>query len=172
MLWLDNTNAQLASRQTGDTCSSTPPTPPMEMNTYLDSDTASNTGVCYQGSIYYVLGIDPNSADYQFMDQNAPGGSPFVPLPGGTNDVLDGTAWGGITLSDMVASAAGAYALNNNQNGYQIPGPSSNPSDLTYQNGISTPGYFSFPVCTNLRRTIINIGAGKQDSGLTYWPCS
>jgi hypothetical protein len=144
----------------------------MEINTYLDSDTASQTSVCYQGSTYYVLGINPNSADYEFIDQNAPGGTPFVSLPGGTNDVLDGTAWGGITLYDMVASAADAYVLNGNQNGYQIPGPSSSGSNLTYQNGITTPGYFSFPVCTNLYRTIVNVGTGKQNSGLSYWPCS
>ena len=101
---------------------------------------------------------------------------PFTPLPGGTNSVLDGNSWGGVTLQDMVISAYQGYLANSQQNGYKMPPVSQMISDtesqgeLIFQSGIDTPGYFSLNVCTNLYTTVSFIVVGQNTSEPNF-PC-
>lgn len=146
----------------------------------MTQDTHTKTMVCWNENLFYVLnansqwsptddGLAPTNTD-PFNDM------PFTPLPGGTNDVLDGTAWGGVTLQDMVISAYEGYLANNQQNGYQMPSVSQMISDagsqgeLIFQDGINMPGYISLNVCTNLYTTVSFIGVGQNVSEPNF-PC-
>lgn len=159
--------------KTGDSCSSAAPG---DIAPWVDSDTATKARVCWQGNTFYVLSI--NSNPDLIIDMNAPGvglGSPvpFVSLPGGTNDVLDGKVFGGITLEDIVSSSYQAYQLNNNQNGYQMPqniDGQQTQGDLIFENGITIPGFFTLPICTSLYNTLMAIRKGQSKGG-KYWPC-
>jgi hypothetical protein len=56
----------------------------------MNDDTAAQTHVCMNGTIYYVVNAQTN-------------GRVTAP-PGGTFDTLHGGAWGGVQLDDMVQS--------------------------------------------------------------------
>jgi hypothetical protein len=145
----------------------------------MTQDTHNSTGVCWNGNQFYVLasnsqwGGDSGGAP---TNDDPFGDMPFVPLPGGTLDVLDGENWGGVGLYDMVVSSYGAYLANGQNNGYQLPPLSQiitsdiGATDLIFDGGIQTTGFFCLNVCTNLYRSLGGIGEG-QDSSLANFPC-
>jgi len=152
---------------------------PQDISPFMTQDTHTQTMVCWNDNLFYVLSAnDQWSPDEGFGPTNTDfwGNMPFVPLPGGTNDVLDGTDWGGVTLQNMVISAYEGYLVNNQQNGYQMPSVSQMISDagpqgeLIFQDSINMPGYISLNVCTNLCLTLNNIGVG-QDVSQPNFPC-
>ena len=135
--------------------------------------------VCWNENLFYVLNANSNwgpDSGYAPTNTDPSGNMPFTTLPGGTNDILDGAAWGGITLLDIVISAYEGYLANGQQNGYQMPSVSqiisdSEPQDeLIFQNGITTAGFISLNVCTSLYNTLSNIGAG-QNVSVPNFPC-
>ena len=115
-----------------------------------DSDAAAaRSNYSVDGLTFYM--VDAHDCP---TDQETPygcGQPKLIPLAGSTQ--LDGTAWGGVTLDDMVISSYQGYKLNKNQNGYVMPELSKAvdgegaQGDFIYQNGIQTPGFFSFPIC-------------------------
>jgi hypothetical protein len=145
----------------------------------MTQDTHTKTMVCWNGNLFYVLDAnsDYNNNDGGLAPTNPVAPSmPFIPLPGGTNDVLDGNAWGGVTLLDMVISAYEGYLTNGQVNGYQMPPVSqmvsnaASQGELVFQNGITTPGFISLNVCTNLYTTVSFVGQGEDPSQANF-PC-
>jgi hypothetical protein len=65
----------------------------------IDGDDAANMAVCYDGHTFFV-----GYPSWQGIPRGAVAATNIKlhPLPGGTNDVLDGTNWSGITLEDFV----------------------------------------------------------------------
>ena len=65
-------------------------------------------------------------------------------LPGGTNDVLDGTAYNGLVVADFLTGAVAGWAANGNANGY----PPISPSTTSYPQSIQDAGFITqVPVC-------------------------
>lgn len=147
----------------------------MSVSTWMSEDTANQAKVCWNDALFYVLSVNPNAIGIE-KEEPGPGFAdnlPFVNLPGGTNDVLDGTRFGGITLMDIVQSAYGGYLVNNNQNGYQMPVPEfviDGDGNLV-EYSVSDPGFFStIPVCTNIFSTVMMIAGYIGKSG--NYPCA
>jgi hypothetical protein len=130
---------------------------------------------------FWVLNVNTQGVTIQGDTPALPDSPPpFISLPGGTNDVLDGNAYGGVTLQDIVSSSLQAYVNNGYKNGYTLPPPTEwvtqlggTEGELISQNGITTPGFFSLPVCTSLWNTLLNIGGTfyHGDPNHPYWPC-
>ena len=147
----------------------------------MDQDTHTASNVCWNNMQYWVLTVNTNGVSIQGDTPALPDSQPpFISLPGGTNDVLDGNAYGGVTLQDIVISSWQAYENNGYKNGYVLPQPSEWVSQLgetgsesIFQIGITTPGFFSLPVCTSLWNTLQNIGGTfyRGDPNHPYWPC-
>ncbi|KAJ5826170.1 hypothetical protein N7474_003308 [Penicillium riverlandense] len=130
---------------------------------WISESTMVGSYVCYNNDAYYVVSINSES------------GLPFQTLPGGTHSTLDGTAYGGVTLEDIVQSSYQAYQLNNNANGYKMPDLSKaidgqgTEGDVIFQNGIRTPGFFNLPICDNITAAAENWIQGFYSD--EYWPC-
>ncbi|KAI9823906.1 MAG: hypothetical protein M1832_002224 [Thelocarpon impressellum] len=66
---------------------------------------------------------------------------------------LKGSAWGGVTLDDMVVSSYQGWQLNGGKNGYVVPETSKHidgkggQGDFIFQNDVRTPGIISIPMC-------------------------
>ncbi|KAJ5164452.1 uncharacterized protein N7500_006282 [Penicillium coprophilum] len=113
--------------------------------------------------------IDQDVLDY--MDKGALVGGP----PGGDHQTLNGDAWGGVILEDIVQSSYQAYQLNGNKNGYEMPALSKivdgagTEGDLVFENGIRTPGFFNLPICDDIAAAadVVSWGGTKGK----YWPC-
>ncbi|CAL5868266.1 uncharacterized protein PFLUO_LOCUS2490 [Penicillium psychrofluorescens] len=131
---------------------------------YMSESTLVGGYVCYNNDAYYVVNIN-----------TSPGMQPFNGLPGGTHSTLDGTAYGGVILEDIVQSSYQAYQLNNNANGYKMPALSKvidgqgTEGDVIFQNGILTPGFFNLPICDDIATAAQNVQNGSP--GGDYWPC-
>ncbi|KAJ5613080.1 hypothetical protein N7510_006274 [Penicillium lagena] len=132
---------------------------------YMSESTLVGSYVCYNNDAYYVVSIN-----------TSPGMQPFSGLPGGTHSTLDGTAYGGVILEDIVQSSYQAYQLNNNANGYKMPSLSKvidgqgTEGDVIFQNGIRTPGFFNLPICDDIATAAQNVENGAP--GGDYWPCT
>ncbi|RDW73504.1 hypothetical protein BP6252_07411 [Coleophoma cylindrospora] len=156
--------------KTGDVCSSTVPD---TVSYFMTADTHTKSGVCWNNNQFYVLTVETYMVVVDPETAAITDNPPFGQLAGGTNDVLDGTAWGGVTLLDMVISSYSGYLANGNQNGYSMstdPSSSASAEELLFAGGIQTAGFFNFPVCTSLFNTIVNIA----DSSLSLdpeYPC-
>lgn len=144
----------------------------------MTQDTHATTGVCWNGNQFYVLASNSEWAGNSGVPTNDDpfGNMPLVPLPGGTLDVLNGENWGGVTLYDMVVSSYGAYLATGQNNDYELPPLSqlvssdTGATDLIFDGGIQTAGFFSLNVCTSLVRTFGGIGEG-QDPSQPNFPC-
>jgi hypothetical protein len=147
----------------------------------MDQDTHTASSVCLNNMQFWVLNVNTDDVVIQSDTPSIPDSQlPFISLPGGTNDVLDGNAYGGVTLQDIVNSSWQAYENNGYQNGYALPSPSEwvsklgvTGSELIFQNGITTPGFFCLPVCTSIWNTLQNIGGVYyyDNPNHPYWPC-
>ncbi|KAJ5513232.1 hypothetical protein N7463_002784 [Penicillium fimorum] len=140
----------------------------LDQSIRLLMDTSTQVGgyVCFNNDAFYVVNIDPSaSADLQV----------FKPLPGGNHETLNGEAWGGVILEDIVQSSYQAYQLNGNKNGYEMPALSKiidgagTEGDFVFQNGIRTPGFFNLPICEGVQETADIIKSGRKSG--KYWPC-
>ena len=65
-------------------------------------------------------------------------------LPGGTNDVLDGSAYNGLMVADFLNGAVLGWTKNGNQNGY----PPVSSSTTSYPQSLQDAGFITqIPVC-------------------------
>ncbi|KAJ5835885.1 hypothetical protein N7447_001911 [Penicillium robsamsonii] len=130
----------------------------------MDTSTQVGGYVCFNNDAFYVVNINP-SADLKVFDT----------LPGGNHETLNGVAWGGVILEDIVQSSYQAYQLNGNKNGYEMPALSKiidgagTEGDLVFQNGIRTPGFFNLPICEGIQEIADIIKKGRRNG--KYWPC-
>ncbi|KAJ5959353.1 uncharacterized protein N7479_006503 [Penicillium vulpinum] len=120
--------------------------------------------VCYNNDAFYVVNVDGKK-----------GTIPFQALPGGNQQTLNGNAWGGVTLEDIVVSSYQGFQRNGNKNGYIMPKESKEIDgagtlgDYVFQNGIRTPGFFNLPICDDFD-TAYNNALYVTTRG-DYWPC-
>ncbi|KAJ5459504.1 uncharacterized protein N7458_001056 [Penicillium daleae] len=137
-------------RKTGDSCSSNTPG---DISFWITSDAVSKSKVCWNGNTLYVLGV--SSSPDLLISQNQPdlgpgSPAPFVAIPGGTTDVLDGNSFGSVMLDDMVISAYSGYLQNGNRNGYQVPSNGGSTDGLFFSGGIQTAGFFTLQLHQHL----------------------
>lgn len=136
----------------------------------LSDDDAKTTRLCPDGdpNTYYLI-----KAGY---------GKPYDKgltgvLPGYTD--LDGTKWGAITPMMILTSSLQGYQLNGNKNGYVMP---DNPmgidgkgtqGDFIFQNGASTPGVWTVPLCSaaNIGATTCGNNIAVEPAKCSTFPC-
>ncbi|TIC89566.1 hypothetical protein CH35J_012629 [Colletotrichum higginsianum] len=155
--------------KTGDKCSDTLPE---TLDPFMTQDTHKKAGVCWNGNQFYVLSVGTDGVDVQADTPGLPRSDPpFQLLSGGTNDVLDGKNWAGITLEDIVVSSYSGYLKNGNRNGYNVSFDDSDGTvdELMLADGVRTPGFFSLPVCTSVWNTLMQIAGSPRDKN--YYPC-
>jgi hypothetical protein len=116
---------------------------------YLDTDTMHKTAGCYNGKLYYLVdahgeavtcnGGDGTGTACQDNDFSAPPGI----------ETLDGSRFGGVTVSDLITGAVKTYVHNGNANGGTQTDPTNDGSlrDLMDQD-VTTPGFVRIPVCS------------------------
>ncbi|ROW15174.1 hypothetical protein VPNG_03014 [Cytospora leucostoma] len=104
---------------------------------YLSDDTASATKACYNDKLYYLVA----AKGYAEICEDTCVSLNFKE-PAGL-DKLDGTAYGGLTLSVKT------YVANGNNNGASSADfTSSSTLDDLYNTDITTPGFIRIPVCS------------------------
>lgn len=118
---------------------------------YLTTDTMEATAGCYDGTgkLYYLVYPKDSAQDCSGSDGAAvscPDNSFSVP-PG--LDTLDGSRFGGVTVSDLIIGSVRTYIQNGNANGGAQTDLTDDASldDLINQD-ITTPGFIGIPVCS------------------------
>lgn len=140
---------------------------------YMTTDTMEKTFGCYNNKLYYL--VYPKG-DASFCDPNCGGltcssnchDGMFVAPPG--IDGLDGKAFGGVKVVDIISGAVSTYNQNGNANG-GAPADPSDPGTLRGLVGgdITTPGFITLPVCS--AEAAFTGWSTVKDSSTPYWPC-
>ncbi|KAL4745304.1 hypothetical protein BDW72DRAFT_211523 [Aspergillus terricola var. indicus] len=113
------------------------------LDDYLDEDTMHASYGCYNDKLYYIA--DPDGEPY-FCSESTCIDNKFSMLPG--VDSLDGTAFGGITVQDIIKGSVRTYEANGNQNGGAVPDPEDKATlESLFDQDITTPGFIRLPVC-------------------------
>ncbi|KAK3934563.1 putative glycoside hydrolase [Diplogelasinospora grovesii] len=116
---------------------------------YLNTDTMHKTAGCYNGKLYYLVNPDGDAQSCSGGDGVAVSCSDndFSAPPG--IDALDGSRFGGVTVSDLITGAVRTYMQNGNANGGAQTDPTNGGSldDLINQD-VTTPGFIRIPVCS------------------------
>jgi hypothetical protein len=138
---------------------------------YLDTGTMHDTAGCYSGKLYYVVYPSGGALDCSGSDGNAGAcvDQKFSTPPGITT--LDGTRFGGVTVSDLIVGSVRTYIQNGKANGGPRTDPTNEGSldDLINQD-ITTPGFIGIPVCS----ADIAFAAWSDigiDPGVANYPC-
>ncbi|ERS96515.1 hypothetical protein HMPREF1624_06719 [Sporothrix schenckii ATCC 58251] len=121
---------------------------------------------CIDNHLYFLVFPDGKSPDSCNAEDCWNDG---FSLPAGV-DVLDGSSWGGVTVTDIVNGSVRTYIANGHKNG----GYSADPTDTStmnslYDQDITTPGYISLPVCSG--QTAFRTWQLHSDRSLDNWPC-
>jgi hypothetical protein len=115
-------------------------------------DVKTLTGGCYNGKQYYLVwptGKTPNcvtECEPHCGQICSPG--KFSAPPG--LDTLDGTRFGGVTVTDLIAGSVRTYIQNGNINGGAATDPTNDGSLNELINvDVTTPGFIRIPVCSS-----------------------
>ncbi|ERS97228.1 hypothetical protein HMPREF1624_06559 [Sporothrix schenckii ATCC 58251] len=146
----------------GDDCSK-----PSAYDYYVDSSIQEKTMACIDDHLYFLVYPKGVAREYCYPKFNCPYNK-FSAPPG--IDDLDGTAWGGITVTDIINGSVRSYQANGLANDAPVADPS-DPTTLTdlYNQDITTPGYIRLPVCTGPVADyawLVN-----RDKSAPNWPC-
>lgn len=138
---------------------------------YISStDSPKNRACGADGLLYYLLTVD-NLA--------APGGcgsgivnckQPYLTDVSGA-DSLNGTAWGGVTVQNLINAAVATYNANGKKNGATRYAPTTKEALEHFWNTgilVENPGVVSIPVCSP-REAVTNFATGKKGNN---FPCS
>jgi hypothetical protein len=138
----------------------------------LTTDVISQTAGCYNGKQYYLVypsggaTVCSENCEPHCTTDCVP--NTFSAPPGiGT---LDGSRWGGVTVTDLIAGSVRTYTQNGNANG----GPKTDPSNDGSLNDlmnvdITTPGFIRLPVCSS--DEAYNAWNLVSDQTSPNWPC-
>ncbi|OIW30765.1 hypothetical protein CONLIGDRAFT_614022 [Coniochaeta ligniaria NRRL 30616] len=143
------------------------------MGAYLTADTMHATAGCYDGKLYYlVFPKDDSTVCTEECDphcSNICRHNTFSSPPG--IDTLDGSRFGGVTVSDLIAGSVRTYAANGNANGGKPTDPTDGGSlDDLMAADITTPGFIRLPVCSaDMAWTAWDIVSDKTTAN---WPCT
>ncbi|KAK0117589.1 hypothetical protein ONS95_011925 [Cadophora gregata] len=85
---------------------------------------------------------------------------------------LDGSRFGGLSLTDLATSSVNSFKANGNKNGWKIPDPATDTDSMwdIAENGVRAKGMFNVPICSGyeaLSNLIDRIGEKKGN-----WPCN
>ncbi|KAK4496425.1 hypothetical protein PRZ48_012405 [Zasmidium cellare] len=123
------------------------------LGSYMSTATMEATAGCYDSKLYYLVypkgGATTCMPSKREVDPPSPAcvDRDFQPPPG--ISALDGSAWGGLTVNDLITGSVRTYIANGNSNTGQYADPTNADtlSDLINQD-VTTPGYITLPVCT------------------------
>ncbi|AEO70565.1 glycoside hydrolase family 18 protein [Thermothielavioides terrestris NRRL 8126] len=140
---------------------------------YVDTDVMHKTFGCYNDKLYYLVYPD---GDAETCDPPACPGcqescvdNKFSMPPG--LDSLDGSAFGGVKVSDLIAGAVRSYQANGNANG----GPTASTNqgstlDDLLNSDVTTPGFINIPVCS--ADLAYQVWSDLSiDKSVPNWPC-
>jgi hypothetical protein len=117
---------------------------------YISSGDASKTSGCYNSKLYYL--VYPSGEAESTIAASCPTCSPEIydspfSVPPGL-DMLDGSAYGAITVQDLISGAVRTYLSNGDKNGGGSADITSHTTlDDMYNQDITSPGYIRIPVC-------------------------
>lgn len=150
----------------------------------LSDDEAEAARFSTGGKTFWVVGVMTGCKEYsEILGGIHCVSSRFATLPG--LDQLDGnhTAWGSLSLEDIVISDYAGYQLNGNANGYNIStaqnaaniiDASGTTSPYAYEAGPQTPGLWDLPIC-DFETASTNWDGWQTHSGAPdtcqHWPC-
>lgn len=134
---------------------------------YVDPSIQKQAMGCIDNHLYFLAYADGPSSDTCPLEGSCTDKSFSLP-PGA--DALDGSAWGKVTVNDIVNGSVRTYVTNGNKNG----GDAADPSDTStmgdlYDQDITTPGYIRLPVCSG--ETAFHNWEVYSDRTLDNWPC-
>ncbi|KAL2023348.1 hypothetical protein VTK56DRAFT_3086 [Thermocarpiscus australiensis] len=148
------------------------------MGGYLSPDTMHATWACWDGMLYYLA---MPSGEGQTCDGGGDGtavtcrDNQFSAPPG--IDSLDGqSAFGGVTVKDLVIGSVRTYIQNDRKNGAPIADPTNTVTfDDLKNHDVTTPGYIRLPVCSADMAFLAWATAsthGHEDlASQPYYPC-
>ncbi|KAH8885958.1 glycoside hydrolase family 18 protein [Thozetella sp. PMI_491] len=139
---------------------------------FLTTDVMHQTAGCYNGKLYYlVYPKDDAKTCTDVCDKSCQTScthSKFSAPPG--ISTLDGSRFGGVTVSDLITGSVRTYIQNGNANGGAATDPTNGGSlnDLMDAD-ITTPGFIRLPVCSgDMAWTAWSI---VSDKSVPNWPC-
>ncbi|CAI7608393.1 unnamed protein product [Penicillium viridicatum] len=134
---------------------------------YVDDSIQKQAMGCVNNHLYFLVYPDGPSSDSCPAEGSCTDKS--FSLPTGADD-LDGSNWGGVTVSEIVTGSVNTYVANGNKNGGKIADPGDSTTlDNLYDQDITTAGYIRLPVCSG--DTAFWNWQEYSDRTLAYWPC-
>lgn len=139
----------------------------------LTTKVMTATGGCYNGKQYYL--VYPSGGSTVCSDscsgahcQELCKSNTFSAPPG--LDTLDGSRWGGVTITDLIAGSVRSYVANGNANGGPVTDPTNDGSLNDLMNiDITTPGFIRLPVCSSDEAS--TAWRLEKDKSTPNWPC-
>jgi hypothetical protein len=115
---------------------------------YLSTSTMHTTAGCYNGKLYYLVNPDGDAQSCSVTDHTTICTDNEFSVPPGIS-TLDGTRFGGVTVTDLITGSLRTYIQNGNANGGAQTDPTNDGSidDLINQD-VTTPGFIRLPVCS------------------------
>ncbi|KAI5461808.1 hypothetical protein BGZ63DRAFT_386687 [Mariannaea sp. PMI_226] len=169
---LHDSDARPIILETQDPCDSDERT--SYISQLIDDDVAKKTRTCIDGSYVYLVNLKPGGFCSPNPNLACPRGT-FEALPGGTNDVLDGTQWGSLTLADLVTSVKTGYTTYGNTNNYSLDPNAMAPEDpLDFYNSNIMPGFVQGLWWCPLSQTDTikkAIDPNPPNNRPDFWPC-
>ncbi|CAK7233697.1 hypothetical protein SCUCBS95973_008685 [Sporothrix curviconia] len=139
---------------------------------YIDSSTQKTTQACIDDHLYFLVypkGVARQDCDDDDDTEDECTVDTKFSAPDGASS-LDGTQWGGITVTQLVNGSVRSYQANGNANGGAALDPTSTTSLTSLVNqDITTPGYINFPVCSG--EFAFSVWLKDSDRTLPNWPC-
>ncbi|KAF5011810.1 hypothetical protein FDECE_2100 [Fusarium decemcellulare] len=130
----------------------------------LSNESRDKYGICINGEMFILTSAPDPGKNCGYSGDTSSCLEDFFDLPGA--DTLDGSAWGGLTVEDIVRGSVATWDMHGHQNKGKIsmedPGiieqmnaildpmvesPADTIFDQLRENGILTPGIFDIPVC-------------------------
>ncbi|CAK7219748.1 hypothetical protein SBRCBS47491_003955 [Sporothrix bragantina] len=138
---------------------------------YVSSSDQKTTQACVNNKLYFLVYPKGSASSVcaDAGDGNTCTNDNKFTAPAGA-DALDGTSWGGITITQLVTGSLNSYAANGNANGGTPIDPTSDTSiaSLVSQD-ITAAGYINFPVCSG--EYAFSVWEDYSDRTLPNWPC-
>jgi hypothetical protein len=141
---------------------------------YLSPDSMHAAYACYNGNLYYLA--TPEGKALRCETGGCRGcqvscrKNHFSTPPGLGS--LQGAAFGGISVSDIIVGAVRTYIQDGNQNGGAAADPrAAGTLDDLYHQDITTPGYVRIPVCSAEMAFKAWSRLGGPDTSAPNYPC-
>ncbi|GES66671.1 hypothetical protein ATETN484_0016021800 [Aspergillus terreus] len=143
---------------------------------YLDSDTMNATGVCVDGSQYYLAYPDGDATKCTCVPVSDVAPCRIIcsdntfSAPTGIEYISNGNNYNGITTTELVTGSVRTWIKNGRENGASVADPTNDGtmSDLM-EVDVTTPGFMRIPVCSP-KHAFQSWDTADKDSS-PNWPC-